>query len=118
MTRKYEIRNSQILLFIDKNKQEGLNDTHNYMSAELDLLFTLIQAFRVFNLFGEIEVVSMVNELKQLDKGAIPGKKVIAVINPDLLLSSDKEKSMDVVNPIKKKINGTIKGRTCENGIK
>ena len=54
--------------------------------------------------------------MKQLDAATIPGKKVLAAINIDVLSSSDKEKLMDAINIIKMKICGTIKGRRFENG--
>ena len=53
--------------------------------------------------------------LRKLDEGDMLVNKVIAEINLDVLSSSDKEKALDGVNIIKKKIYATIKGRTCVN---
>ena len=52
---------------MDKNEQEGLNDTQTYMNAAVDLMFTKMQASRGFNLFVERSLASMIIELKQLD---------------------------------------------------
>ena len=48
----------------------------------------------------------------------MPGKKVVTAINPDTLSSEDKAKSINAVNLIKQKRDGTIKGRTCADGSK
>ena len=60
----------------------------------------------------------MDKELKQLYEDAMPGKKVVAEINPYVLSISEKQNMLDAVNLIKKKIDETIKGRTCANGSK
>ena len=60
------------------------------MKALENLMFTKMQASRGFKLFGERAVVAMVGDLKKLDEGAIPGKKVIEAINTNVLSSSDK----------------------------
>ena len=86
----YEVKKSQLELLIDKNKQEGLTDTHAYMDTALIGMFTHMQASRGFEMFGEIVAAKMVKELKRLDEGAIMLKKLIVAINPDVLSSSDK----------------------------
>ena len=48
----------------------------------------------------------------------MPGKKVVTAINPDTLSAEDKAKSLNDVNIIKQKQDGTIKGRTCADGSK
>ena len=48
----------------------------------------------------------------------MPGKTVVTAINPKTLSAEDKAKSLNAVNIIKQKRDGTIKGRTCANGIK
>ena len=56
------------------------------MKSAVDLIFTLMQTPRGFKMFGERSVVAMVKWVKQLDDGAIPGKKAIAAINLDVML--------------------------------
>ena len=81
-------------------------------------MFTQMQATRGFKLFGERAVAAMIKELKQLEEGPMPGKKVVTAINPDTLSAKDKAKSLNAVNLIKQKRDRTIKGRTCADGSK
>ena len=60
----------------------------------------------------------MIKELKQLDNGNMPWKWVVAQIDEDTLTAKDKAKSLDAVNVIKEKLDGTIKFRICSNGSK
>ena len=55
---------------------------------------------------GERAVAEMMKKIKQLDKDAIPGKRVIAEINQDVLSSSDKEKALDSASLTNKKNTG------------
>ena len=73
---------------VDKKKQEGMNDIHTYMNAVVNVRFTKIPESRGLNLFGERVVAAMVKALNQLYEGAMPVKKFIAAVNPDLLSSS------------------------------
>ena len=60
----------------------------------------------------------MFNELKQMEHGPMPGKRVLRAIDPDLMSTEDKKKALNAINLIKKKRDGTIKGRTCADGSK
>ena len=60
-----------------------------YMNAEVNVMFTKTQSFRGFKLFGWVSVAAMVKELKQLDGGTVPVKKVVSEISPDVMSSSD-----------------------------
>ena len=42
----------------------------------------------------------------------------MTTIDPDILSTEDKAKALNAVNLIKQKRNGTIKGRTCNDGSK
>ena len=86
-----------------KTEQQGLNDTHIYINAEVNVMFTKTQSFKGFKLFDQISVAAMVKYLKQLDEGTVSGKKVVSEISPDVMSSSDKKKALDAVNIIKKK---------------
>ena len=70
---------------MDKNEQEGRNDTHTDMNTAVNVMFTQMPEFRGFNLFGERLLAETVKVLNKLDKGAIPGKKVIVEVNPYVL---------------------------------
>lgn len=50
--------------------------------------------------------------------GAMPGKPVIQSISYDDLLEKDKQKALNVVNLIKIKRDGKVKGRTVADGSK
>ena len=56
------------------------------------VMFTQMQATRGFKLFGERAVAAMIKELKQLEEGPMPGKKVVTAINPETLSAEDKAK--------------------------
>ena len=60
----------------------------------------------------------MVNELKQLNKGAMKGKHVVVTIGPSKLTKLEKSAALDTVNLIKVKRILDIKGRPCANGTK
>ena len=60
----------------------------------------------------------MVKELKQLEHGPMPSKKVITAIDPGILTEEDRRNALNTIKLIKKKRNGTIKGRTCSDRSK
>ena len=66
-------------------------DMETSMQLAVDVMFTKMQATQGFKLFGERAVATMVNELKQLKHGPMPGKKVVTAVNPDTLSFEEKE---------------------------
>ena len=52
---------------------------------------------------GEKAMAAMFKELKQLNNGAMDGKPVIALIDPKLLTTVEKERALEAVNLIKEK---------------
>ena len=48
----------------------------------------------------------------------MPGERCIALIKADTLTDEDKYKSLDAVNLVKEKLDGTINSSTCSNGSK
>ena len=60
----------------------------------------------------------MTKELKQLEYGPMPGKKVIEAIDPDIISFQQKRMALNAINLIKEKRDGTLKGRTCADGSK
>ena len=101
-----------------ETKKKNTFDVETSIKASVNVMFTQMQATRGFKLFGERALAAMIKELKQLEEVPIPGKKVVTAINPDTLSAKDKAKSLNAVNIIKQKLDGTIKGRTCDNGSK
>ena len=77
-----------------------------------------MQATRGFKLFGERTLAAMIKELKQLEEGPVPGKKVLTAIDPDTFSAKDKATSLTAVYPMKQIRYRTIKGRTCVDGRK
>ena len=110
----------QFLMYEKKHETEKKNtfDVETSIKAYVNVMFTQMQATRGFKLFGERAVAVMIKELKQLEEGPMPGKKVVTAINTDTLSTEDKAKPLNVVNLIKQKRDGTIKGRTCADGSK
>ena len=70
------------------------------MKSAINVMFTQMQATQGFNLFGERTVTAMIKELKQLEERAMPGKKIVAEIDPDILCAEDKAKALNAVNLI------------------
>ena len=58
----------------------------------------------------------MIKGLKLFGIGSIRSKTFIAPMKIDTLTDEDKEKSVDDINLIKEKLDGTIKFRMCVNG--
>ena len=54
-------------------------------------MFTHMQGTQGFKLFGKRAVTAMVKELKQLEHGPMPGKRVVTAVNPDTLSFEEKE---------------------------
>ena len=109
--------------FLMRQLKSACPKTHEFdieagYNLALKAVFAQMPAAKGFKLFGEQAVAAMVKELKQLEHGPMPGKKVIGAINPDDLSDEQKRAALNAVNLIKKKIDGSIKGRTCADGSK
>ena len=95
-----------------------------FMSVAADVLFAQVGEFSKMTAkagikrFGDRAVAAMLQEFKQLNEGAVPGKPVFGTVDPLLLSREDKKRALEAVNLIKKKRCGKIKGRTCANGSK
>ena len=110
-----------------RNKQH-IHDTQLFQKA-VDIIFTMkstptpksspqMSAHKGFKLYGELAVAAIMKEFKQLVHGAFPGKPVVEAIKHSNLSDKDKSTSLNAVNLIKVKNNGTVKGRPCANGSK
>ena len=86
-----------------ETKKKNTFDVETSIKASVNVMFTQMQATRGFKLFGDRTVAAMIKELKQLEEGPMPGKKVVTAINPDTLSAEDKAKSLNAVNLIKQK---------------
>ena len=64
----------------------------------------------------ERAIAAMVKELKQLEYGSMPGKKVVQAIDPKNLSLEHNRKALNAINFIKEKRDGTIKGKTYAEG--
>ena len=118
----YDDVKKKLQLLMDEKKHETKKKNTFYVEtsikAAVNVMVTHMQAIRGFKLFGERAVAAMIKELKKLEEGPMPGKKVVTEINNETLSAEDKEKSLNAVNLIKQKRDGTIKGRTCADGSK
>ena len=86
-----------------ETEKKNTFDVETSIKTSVNVMFTQMQATRGFKLFGECSVATMIKELKQLEEGPMPGKKVVTAINPDTLSAEDKAKSLNAVNLIKQK---------------
>ena len=96
----------------------NLFDVENGMRRATQVLFTQMSAKKGIKLFGEREIAAIVKELKQLEYGPMPGKKVVEAVDPDSLSKEEKYRVLNTINLIKEKQDGTIKWRTCADGRK
>ena len=108
----------------DNSKKKGGVSIEDRLACAVNACFAQYEkhkemsAKKGFREFGEEAVAAMFREFDQLDKGAVPGKPVVVPVNPDTLTPEQLEKALDLVNLIKEKRDGTIKGRSCANGSK
>ena len=104
-------------------EQKNHNVKHDFdvetgMKSATRVMFTQMGAAKGIKLFGERAIAAIVKELKQLEYGPMPGKKVVEAIDPDTLSLLQKKMALNAINLIKEKRDGTIKGRTCADGSK
>ena len=81
-------------------------------------VFTQMQGTKGIKKHREKVVAAMFKELKQLDQGAMEEKPEVQGIDPSTLSEQEKREALEAVNLIKEKSNGTLKGRTCANGLR
>ena len=89
-------------------EQKGNVDCRTYsmqtgMETTAKSMFTQMQASLGFKVFEKKAIAAMVKELKQLEFGPMPGKKVIMAVNPDTLSIDDKKHALNAVNFVKEK---------------
>ena len=76
----YDDVKKKIQFLMDKKKHETKKknafDVEMSIKAAVNVMFTQMQATRDFKLFGERAVAAMIKELKHLEEGPMPGKKV------------------------------------------
>ena len=106
--------------FLMKQQRDTNNlfDVENGMRRATQVLFTQMSATKGIKLFGERAIAAIVKELKKLEYGPMPGKKVVEAVDPDSLSKEEKYRALNAINLIKEKRDGTIKGRTCADGSK
>ena len=68
-----------------KIKERAKKQQNDPLQTAMKVMFTQMSATVGFKLFGEKAISAMIKELKQLEEGLIPGKKVIEPIDPDTL---------------------------------
>ena len=109
----------QFLMSKEKEKDNKiLFSFETGMKMATKAIFTQMQATTGFKIYGERAIAAMFKELKQLEHGPMPGKRVLRALDPDLMSMEDKRKALNAINLIKEKRDGTIKGRTCADGSK
>ena len=61
-----------------KHETEKKNtfDVETSIKASVNVMLTQMQATRGFKLFGKRAVAAMIKELKQLEEGPMPGKRL------------------------------------------
>ena len=73
---------------------------------------------RGIKIFKDSAVAAIFSEFNHLDQGAIPRTTVVISIHLTDITAVDKQYILEVVNLIKEKSSGKIKGRTCANNSK
>ena len=64
------------------------------------------------NKHGEAEISAIIKEFKQIIEGAVPGKHAVITADEASLIENEKKKDLSVINLIKEKWRGKIKGRS------
>ena len=82
-------------VFLQKLIQTDTKDASklNYMDIAMKVVFTQMPAKKGTKKFGERAIAAMIKEYKQLKDGAVPGKPVIAPIDPDTFDTRTEEAS-------------------------
>ena len=62
------------------------------IKSAVNVMFMQMQATLGLNLFVERVVACIMKELKQLEEGPMPGKKMVTKIDPDILSLENKSK--------------------------
>ena len=70
-----------------------------------------MHANKGFKVFGQKAIAAMVKEYQQMGDMTVFGRR-----DPNTITDEDKERSLELVNLIKEKRCGKIKGRACANG--
>ena len=68
--------------------------------------------------FRDRVIAAILQEFKQLNEGAVPGKPVFGTMDQTTLNIEEKRRALEAVNLIKKKRCGKIKEQICANGSK
>ena len=84
---------------------------HDMHKLAMDVTFIQMTAKKGIKKHGEIAVASIYKEYTQLEY-----MKVMGALNPDSLTISQKKGALRVINLIKEKSSGKLKGRTCTDG--
>ena len=74
------------------------------MKMATKAIFTQMQATTGFKMYGEEAIAAMFKELKQLEHGPMPGKRVLCAVDPDSMSTEDKKRALNVINLIKKSV--------------
>ena len=82
------------------------------------MMFNQMSDKRGINFFKETAIAAMYKEFNQLNKGAMPKKTVLLPQDPTKLTRIENREALKLVNLIKEKRTGKIKGRNCANGGK
>ena len=76
----YDAVKKKVQFLMDENKYETKKkntfDVETSIKSAVNVMFTQIQATQGFKLFGERAVAAMIKELKQLEEGPMPGKRL------------------------------------------
>ena len=76
----YDDLKKNIQFLMDKKKHETKKkntfDVETSIKAAVNVMFTQMQSKQGFKLFGERAVAAMIKELKQLEEGPMPGRKL------------------------------------------
>ena len=78
-------------------------NTHVYMQAAANVMFTQIHANKAITLFGERAIVDMIKEFKQLYEGDMPINPVVIPLNPDELTDTERMKAIEDMKLMKEK---------------
>ena len=110
----YETAKKITLLTVNlKIKRRRIKDGRDKnMDITNEFMFIHMPAKAGIKKFGQKATLAKLKYFNQLDKGAVPGTPVLIPVNTRSLKTEEKRKALPVVNLIKEKRDGGIKGCT------
>ena len=78
-------------------------NAHAYMQAAVNVMFMQMNEKKGIKLFGKRDILEMIKQFKQRDKGSMPGEPAVIPLKPDKLTYAESRQALEPANLIKEK---------------